>query len=255
MGLIAVGYTPLTLADSPIVTEAQQGDPDLPVEYVEFDRQSVMANLLSTRAVLEPEPANFGELLVGEAQSWVGRDRQNSKGKIADLLDLFGLPFSQHGSPVPFCAAGASYVAAAVYAKAAALRNSKGNAAWSSGADLAPNVRDRLPAYLTDLEHSHFLPTPSVNDMYLVAQGKHRWAPASAATTPKPGWLILFSWKGGNPDHVGIVKSVQAGSVTTIEFNTSAGVGTAGAQRQGGCVASRIRPYPHKAIKGFIRTA
>lgn len=54
---------------------------------------------------------------------------------------------------------------------------------------------------------------------------------------PKVGDVVFFRWRGGVPDHVGIVESVQAKTVTTIEGNTSVK-----SQDNGGCVMRRIRP-------------
>ncbi|VXC80821.1 conserved hypothetical protein [Burkholderia sp. 8Y] len=165
---------------------------------------------------------------------------------IASLLDLFELPASMDGKPVPFCAAGVSYVAAMVYAKASAVRQGVNPPKYSdTGA---------LEGYLTELDHAHFYPTPSVYDMYLVAMGKRRWVLGSGLNRPKPGWIVVYCWTGGKPDHVGIVKAARNSSISTIEFNTSPAHVTSTDQRNGGYVASRERQYPSKYVKGFIRT-
>ncbi|MDE6041481.1 MAG: peptidoglycan-binding protein [Muribaculaceae bacterium] len=51
---------------------------------------------------------------------------------------------------------------------------------------------------------------------------KNRWRLRTSGYTPKPGDLIFFDWDlDGGPNHVGLVKSVTASQVTTIEGNTS----------------------------------
>jgi hypothetical protein len=42
-----------------------------------------------------------------------------------------------------------------------------------------------------------------------------RWSTSS----PRPGDLVFFSWHGGPVEHVGLVESVSASSITTIEGN------------------------------------
>ncbi|MFM0125613.1 CHAP domain-containing protein [Paraburkholderia sp. RL18-101-BIB-B] len=247
-GLAAIGAVlPSSVyPNSGLTREGQQGDPDLPREFLEFDRETIMGESYSTRGLFEATPPNFGSLLVSEAQLWEGRNRRDNPDSIAALLNLFDLPPALNSRPVPFCAVGVSYVAAMVYAKAVALRASK------DGTKADPSKT--LHNYLAELEHSHFLPTPSVNDMFLVAQGKHRWVSSADVPRPKAGWLVVYSWKGGAPDHVGIVKSAGADSIETIEFNTSPSHKTTAAEREGGYVASRTRAYPSKFVKGFIRT-
>ncbi|MEU4343479.1 CHAP domain-containing protein [Nocardia sp. NPDC023852] len=45
---------------------------------------------------------------------------------------------------------------------------------------------------------------------------------AANAANAQPGDMIIFDWQGdGNPDHVGIVESVNGNSITTIEGNSS----------------------------------
>ncbi len=57
---------------------------------------------------------------------------------------------------------------------------------------------------------------PSVKDS-LAARGLWK-----GKNNPQPGDLVLYDWDGDrNPDHIGIVKSVNAnGTITTIEGNT-----------------------------------
>lgn len=61
----------------------------------------------------------------------------------------------------------------------------------------------------------------------------------------KAGDLLFLNFHGGvDPEHVGLVESVVSGpvlEVTTIEGNTTPGLGMEGSQDNGGCVARKIR--------------
>lgn len=85
------------------------------------------------------------------------------------------------------------------------------------------------------------------------ARARGTWAPVGSIISTNmasPGDVILFDWEAdGIDDHVGIVESITAGSVTTIEGNTAQSDG--GDQSNGGWVARRTR-YP-RHIRGFIR--
>lgn len=65
-----------------------------------------------------------------------------------------------------------------------------------------------------------------------------------SARDAKPGDIVFFDWNhNGDPDHVGIVykNDPKRRVMTTIEGNTSAGVG--GSQSNGDGVFKRTRPY------------
>src|SRR5439155_23616657 len=88
--------------------------------------------------------------------------RENAPNQIANFLALYDLPLRDNTGYVPFCAAGAAYSAAMAYADL-----------------LGKEYRNRplrvFKEILPDLEHWYYYPSPSCNDMYLVARGKHRW--------------------------------------------------------------------------------
>jgi len=74
-------------------------------------------------------------------------------------------------------------------------------------------------------------------------------------TKAKPGDVVFFDWEGaGISDHVGIVESVGAGFLTTIEGNTSAEGVVGGSNQNGGGVYRRKR-YFGKTIIGVARPA
>ena len=63
----------------------------------------------------------------------------------------------------------------------------------------------------------------------------------------KPGYIVLFNFDSDVlPDHVGIVESIDADSVRTVEFNTSSTDDT-----NGGAVSRRDRAF--KTIQGFVK--
>ncbi len=64
---------------------------------------------------------------------------------------------------------------------------------------------------------------------------------------PQPGDLAIYNWDGGEPDHIGIVETVDgAGSFTAVEGNTAVGNDT-----NGGAVMRRERTTAD--VDGFGR--
>lgn len=219
------------------VAEEQRGDIAMTPELLQYNRDKIGIANSAVKGSFAPIPANFRDRLVAEALNWVGRNRQANMAEISMLLNLFNLPYARGGKPLPFCAAGLSYIAATVYVKASPSPDDTGLGA--------------VRAFLPELDHAHFYPTPSVNDMVLVAQGKHRWTPAQAVAHPDPGTVVVYSWSGKGFDHVGLVKSAGNAKITTIEFNTSS-TSVPGSEKNGGCVEVKNREYPSKYVRGFI---
>lgn len=61
-------------------------------------------------------------------------------------------------------------------------------------------------------------------------------------STPAPGDHVFFGWnRDGVIDHIGFVVAVQPTQLITIEGNTSNVDGPPASQRNGGCVAKRVR--------------
>lgn len=71
-----------------------------------------------------------------------------------------------------------------------------------------------------------------------------------SVTQAQPGDLIVFDWEGdGTPDHIGIVESVNGGTISTIEGNTSNGNGPDGVLRKEraistGNIVGVVKPPP-----------
>ncbi|WP_454912795.1 CHAP domain-containing protein [Variovorax gossypii] len=227
-------------ASAEIITELQVGDPGQPAEQLEFDSSVLKSMLSGNKSSLEPKYSDFRERLLKEASSWVGKNRADNKEEISTLLRFFDLPFADKNGPVPFCAAGISYVAAMVYARKV----------YPTGEITTATLSN----FVAEVERYHFYPTPNVRGIQLVGEAKANWVPAmtkdKGPAKPRRGWLVLFNW-GGNQNHIGVVESVLKGRLQTIEFNTSA-EGVAGSQRQGGAVARRNRDYPSKYVRGFV---
>ena len=190
------------------------------------------------RATFNPQNANFATSLLATAGRFVGVSRASNESQVVGFLDLFDLPFRDtNGQFIP---SGLAYTAALAYYEF-----------WNAGQTTAnvTTVRQSLP----ELLRYHFYPSPSVIDMYYTARGMRRWRDAtnaSARPTPRPGWLVVYSF-GREADHVGIVESIEGATLNTIEFNTTNGL--SGSQRNGGMVARRRRPYD-ASVKGFIAT-
>ncbi|ANP45690.1 hypothetical protein ATE48_07020 [Candidatus Viadribacter manganicus] len=222
--------------------EDQRGDPDIAYETVRVDPEKVAAlSSNQVRATFNPANADFATSLLATADRFVGVSRANNENQVIAFLDLFDLPFRDNrGEFVPYCATGLAYTAALAYYEF-----------WNVGQTTTNvmTIRQSLP----ELMRYHFYPSPSVIDMYYTARGMRRWRDASnadARPTPKPGWLVVYSF-GREADHVGIVESADATTLNTIEFNTTNGL--SGSQRNGGMVARRTRPYGQN-VKGFIAT-
>ena len=224
---------------SEMYEETNRGDPDLQPESFSYDPYAVERLIAGqTRAAYQPRIPGFGGQLVVEADRLVGKSRANDRPLITQMLGLFDLPFAQpNGKPYAFCAAGLCYVAASMYARKAGVTDMR--------------IQNLRP-FLGELDRHHFYPTPSVHDLYYVAEGKRRWvakADARGRLAPQPGWLAIFDWPGGKTyEHVGIVRAVDGDVLHTIEFNTSGSNNS-----DGGAIARRDRSI-RQHVLGFVRS-
>lgn len=226
---------------SDLTTETQRGDPEAPKEYLTFSPSSI-ENL-----VIKPGKASFEKWdptislsMISVARQFIGYSRTRNPVQISEFLALFNLPLKDKSGDVPFCASAISYCALMAYCSALSIVTSE--------ATRTQQLRLLMP----DLEHYCFYPTASCVDMYHIAAGKRRWVAhkPNSNTVPRSGWIVLYDWdKRGLPDHCGMVESASKQSISTVEFNTSAGKGN---QRIGGAVAAPTRTYEH--VLGFIVT-
>ena len=223
-------------------TENQKGDDQAAYETLHVDPSKIYALVSPTRAGYQKRDPNFAALFTATAVALDNKSRTTDRPLISDMLELFQLPFenSPH-DPVPFCAAGLSYIAAVAYL-----------GFWKKDPEFWAKNKTQSWSLLRDALHEidryHFFPSPSVWDMYYVALGKRRWVPKTARS-PQKGWLVVYDF-GGGADHVGLVLSATAHGLHTFECNTSGTIN--GSQQDGGVITERDRTLDH--VKGFIRT-
>ena len=99
------------------------------------------------------------------------------------------------------------------------------------------------------IKDRYFRPSARVREIKETAINQGRYLSNNAASRKlvKPGYLVLFQFDSDTmPDHIGIVVSIDADSVKTVEFNTSAENNT-----NGGAVSRRDRSF--KTIDGFVK--
>lgn len=219
--------------------EEQRGDSSARYETIHVEPQKIYALLAPARATYQPRTSDFAGLIGDSALQFVGMSRATARSTISDMLALFELPFENGpNSPVPFCAAGLSFITAIAY-----VGFWKGDKEyWNKNKDWA-SVRDALH----EIDRYHFYPSPSVWDMYYIALGKRRWV--AKGKQPQPGWLVIYDF-GKGADHVGLVLKSSESGIHTFECNTSGMVN--GSQQNGGVIAVRDRDLT--SVKGYIRT-
>ena len=107
----------------------------------------------------------------------------------------------------------------------------------------------KLKSVLLTIKDRYFRPSARVREIKETAINQGRYLSNNAANRKlvKPGYLVLFQFDSDTmPDHIGIVVSIDADSVKTVEFNTSAENNT-----NGGAVSRRDRSF--KTIDGFVK--
>lgn len=166
------------------------------------------------------------------ARGYVGEGRLNDRAQVARFLQLFGLPYAQGGAGTPYCASFVSWCAAK------ALAELKGIEIDEAGAV------EELQHVLPLMRQGYFLPSPSVTAIAEDAMKRGTWvAKGSGEAGPDPGWLICYDF-GGCDRHIGIVGSVEAGMLRTVEGNTCSG-------GHAGMVAEKQRTWA--PVWGFVR--
>jgi len=111
---------------------------------------------------------------------------------------------------------------------------------------------ESLKRYTVAVKNRLFLPSGSCGE--IEADAKKRGKFLSKDTEwglIKPGYLVLFNWKGGlAPQHVGLVREAAEGVLKTVEGNTEATEG--GNQSDGDGVELRLRSY--NVVVGYVAT-
>jgi len=242
-------YSPIVSVIAPLqkntddqpASELQAGDPDLPLETLEYDKAKVRLSLVSSEKALgiQKNPRKFALEMVRVARSYVGVTRQKNPQRVEKLLALFAIePRDSAGALKPFCAAGVSYCACQAYCEMTPD-------SISYDSDPVEAFKSVMP----DINKFYFEPHCSCQD---IAENAHRRGIWSGKTThPAVGWLVFFDWtQTGVPNHVGIIRGVSAHCIDTIEFNTSDAA--SGNQRNGGAVAEKTRTLDY--VLGYVRT-
>jgi hypothetical protein len=141
------------------------------------------------------------------------------------------------GKWVPYCAAGLSFAAAKAFCDLSGIKYNQNNAIRVFRSVLL-RIKDRF-----------FRPTARCWELKETAINQNRFLVNNAANRKlvKPGYIVLFNFDSDVlPDHVGIVESIDADSVRTVEFNTSSTDDI-----NGGAVSRRDRAF--KTIQGFVK--
>jgi hypothetical protein len=231
------------------LTEWEAGDPDAPPERLILSpaqRQNVIitADKSASRGD-KKDPQAISEAMLRIAKDYIGVNRTKDPEQVATFLRLFGLDlrYGPGQGYVPYCAAGASFIACQAYCETRVQQDFDPK---------NPNVIFR--DVLKDINNYYFRPHPACWVMVQDAKNRNNWIGKQrvAATTPKPGWLVFYNWKGkaSPPKHVGIVDRREGDQLHTVEFNTSR---TAqGSQSNGGAVSDKVRSL--KYVMGYIST-
>lgn len=217
-------------------------DPDAPSERLTFDRAQAEKPLLILSKGPKKDPKRFASKLLAISSKYADQkvSRDSTPDQVDEFLRLFGLHIKyDNGGYVPFCAAGLSFAACRAYCEVDPQNTYDPD-------DPLPILKTTL----TDINQHYFKPSPAVRFIKADAEARSLWVKAGAQQ-PKPGWPVIFSWKGnGVPNHIGLVDELKGNVLRTVEFNTSSGV--AGSQSNGGAVARRERKLSY--VLGYVKT-
>ncbi len=179
----------------------------------------------------------FALALLETCKEYLGISRADNIDQVSRFLKLFNLPTRMQGKWVPYCAAGLSFAAAKAFCNLSGIKYNQDNAIRVFRSVLL-RIKDRF-----------FRPTARCWELKETAINQDRFLVNNAANRKlvKPGYIVLFNFDSDVlPDHVGIVESIDADSVRTVEFNTSSTDDT-----NGGAVSRRDRTF--KTIQGFVK--
>ncbi len=179
----------------------------------------------------------FALALLETCKEYLGISRADNIDQVSRFLKLFNLPTRMQGKWVPYCAAGLSFAAAKAFCNLSGIKYNQDNAIRVFRSVLL-RIKDRF-----------FRPTARCWELKETAINQDRFLVNNAANRKlvKPGYIVLFNFDSDVlPDHVGIVESIDADSVRTVEFNTSSTDDT-----NGGAVSRRDRAF--KTIQGFVK--
>jgi hypothetical protein len=234
--------------------EEQAGDPGAPVEKLTVApeiRQEITRAMSRSSRGPKKNPELVAQRMLKIARSYTEPppstrpvSRSSDPQQVAKFLKPwgFGLKYSKwpsKGKWVPYCACGVAWAAAAAYCQERPVIQ----------VNPANDVK-RYKGVMPDIRKHYFYPSPSCGVMLAQAQARGNWRPRAKVQIRdvKPGWLVLYNWKGkARPQHVGIVEKALPDRLNTIEFNTSVSNNS-----NGGAVSTRHRPYQY--VLGYIAT-
>ena len=225
--------------------EELAGDPDEPPTRTVFPAgPAIGLDTFARGAIHVAAPASastlFGQavLACARAEADAHVSRETDRARVTEYLNLLGLDFAdRQGVPYRYCAAGLTWAVCRGYCDLNGIAYTDANRAVM------------LRSVLGDIGKYYFRPSASCQTILDDAHARHTFASVSEA--PRPGYLVLYNWSGGqHAEHIGLVDSVQAGTLHTIEFNTTAADGPN--QGNGGAVSRKRRPL--KFVIGYART-
>jgi hypothetical protein len=237
--------------------ETQRGDPDMQSETLSITTQQFAALSQEVTNLAIPQPAAtgyvrepdriFSEQVLKTAAAEIGVARSTKPDRVTEYLKLFGFDFKYgNGQYVPFCAVGAGWAICKAYCDLPPLPIDHYKQLTYQPAD------EVLQFKKVFLAASGLSPlSANCGVIQKIAQTTQKWWDADVM--PHPGWLILYNWAGGkDPEHVGIVESATATSLSTIEFNTTFDSGP----RKGepGAVDRKDRQKYRKYVLGYVST-
>ena len=233
--------------------EEQSGDPDLPLQTLTVDLQTVRPLLDIGKSIgIEKDAKQLADSAIQIAINDSEQTPRPDVPLIEEYLGLFGVHVRDaKGNVQPFCAAGLSHAFCRAYCEL--------NPDTLDYPKKQERVKTRLRILrdvLADINKFYFLPHCATQQMVLAAKQRNRWAPSTFSRADiKSGWLVFFNWpdkqghRTGLPNHVGLVEHAASDRLSTIEYNTA--ITIAGNQREGGHIAKRNRDYDN--VLGYIR--
>lgn len=247
--LFGLGLARRTLGQRPSIelkvdVEETQSDFDTPSEVV--TRREKLAFAQATPEDLKRFPMKpkqeIAVAILRRAERCAARkvNRATHKSEITQYLKLVDEAFSLNGKNVAFCAAGISFAACAAF-------RGFDPAKVLDSPDAVTDLAEVLPV----VHEYYFRPDSSVTSIKEDAERRRTWVAESSAVSPRPGWLVVFSFKHGAPSHIGVVQSAQSENLRTVEFNTKP-ENAVGDERDGGFVATRNRTRTDGTVLGYI---
>jgi hypothetical protein len=229
------------LLNMPSLKEEQGGDESI-AEPLEMDLTAVQKASVPERKLEDKKEAKDIAMRMLEISKKFADEeinRNKDEAQVREYLGLFGKSYED--ATLPFCASGVSYAACRAFCELDPSINYSHSAAWDSQRMVT------FKKYMQEVREYYFFPSPGV--AVIRADAIHRKTWVGASETPKKGWLVIYSWHGTGPNHIGIVDDASETALHTVEYNTAV---MHGDQRNGGVVARKERKRDG-TVMGFVR--